>query len=184
MVAPKVVPAQHQAAVIKAINLILRPQPPTDTGGGGGTVAGGDKTKGSPTPPVAGPANPPTGGDNKPQNPPPAPNRWYASLKNLKHPILKINLKPPVDPNIPTPDTWEVNFYNNWLNQTKERIKSRQDIINNPNEGEGTKDVARQQLAAETKTKEYLETKANEAQAKVDTQQKEIDDRNKFIATS
>ena len=74
-----------------------------------------------------------------------------------------------------------MNFYTRWLDETKERIKTRDDIINNPNEFDGVKTIAIEQKADMTKTKEYLETKVKESPGKGQYPAKEIDDKNKLI---
>lgn len=155
--------------------------PPTDNplggdnSGGGGSVAGGGKagagTGGKTQEPgktnepgkTGEPQKPPTNDPGNPKpNQPPAPN-------------TQDKPKLPANPTTTPPDKWKVDFYNNLIDQSKERIKTLLGIIQ-PGEGEGVKTMVRQDVEAEQKRIEEWEKKRDKALEEFNTQQKNYED--------
>jgi uncharacterized protein (UPF0335 family) len=159
---------------------------PDDERGTTGTTQGdqpqGDDSAGQPRPPTGTPQQP-TGGAGK--NPPttdgptvPAPSgageaKPTGSAQPPPEPPVSEPQPPsppdpasrptaPDEPPAHPPDNPDISFYRRWLEETKERIKSREDIISSPDEGEVTKDEAGRQLEDMTKEREYLETRVRE----------------------
>lgn len=121
------------------------------TGGGAAASAGGSAKAGEPTdgePPKkteVHPAPPPS--STSPTQPPP--------------PTGEKPNAPETQPPQP-PDNPDIAFYKTWLEETKERIKSREDIMASPAEGEETKAEAGRQLETMTREREYLEKRIEE----------------------
>ncbi len=128
------------------------PTQPEGPGGGGvaptpGGSAGTDA--GQPTPPsTPRPTPPPT---TQPKNPPPPQGERPT---------------PPSDPLPPPPANATIEFYKKWLTEVQERIKSREAILENPNEGEQTKAEAQRQLESMTKERDKVQQRVNEEEAK------------------
>jgi hypothetical protein len=136
-----------------------KPTPPTGgpsgpSTGGGGTVAGGPQEPGKA--PQAGPTGPQGGGDQKPPDAPPT-----TQPKEPQAPDTGNKPKPPEPPKVEVTNP-NIEFYKKWLKETEDRIKSRQEILNNTTDGETVKDMARQDLEGMTKTKADLEKKIKE----------------------
>jgi hypothetical protein len=166
-------------------------------GKGGGTTAGGRPSSGGEgkpaDPPTGTPAQPGTGagaaaagGSAKAEKP----TDEVPAKKTEAHPPEAPSSTPPSQPPPPTgekpkppetqppkpPDTPEISFYREWLEETKERIKSREDIIASPAEGEETKAEAERQLETMTRERDYLEKRIDEKEkAEMERLKKEED---------
>lgn len=154
------------------------PNPPTTgpsgPGAGGGSVAGA----GTQEQPSGIDASKPTGSSPTPvQNPPQAPSGGSAP-KEPPQPGTQEKPKAPEEPTIPLPSNPDIDFYKKWLAEVNERIKSRQDILDNDNEGYYTKTEAKSQQDSMNKTKEYLESRIKELEQRdLEKAQKEADER-------
>lgn len=137
-----------------------KPTPPTGTptqpDGGGGSVAGGPKPEDD---------APATGGpdEKKTEHPPEDPSTTQPRQPDAPNP--EGQPKPPEPPS-PPPDNASISFYRKWLEETKERIKTREDIIADPNEGEYTRAEAGSQLETMTREKEHVEERVKEEEKK------------------
>lgn len=156
-----------------------KPNPPTDKPlggdtGGGGTVAGGE-TKGDEGKSTG--ANQPNGPQTTNQKPPEAP--VTTEPKKPDAPSTQDKPKPPDDKLPPPPDNPDIQFWKKMIEETKDRIKSRDDIINDPNEYQSVKDLAKEQKEGMIKTKERLEKNLNDAQDKERQRIKEEEDAKK-----
>jgi hypothetical protein len=133
-----------------------KPKPPTGGTGaptaGGGAIAGGPTPSSTPTP--SKPEDKPAGGT---QTPPPDPGTTQPKPQPPPAPDKPKPPEPPAPPSNP-----DIDFYKKWHSETMERIKSREDIINDPNEGDAVKDEARRQLESMTKWKERIEARIKE----------------------
>ncbi|MCC6758934.1 MAG: hypothetical protein IT395_04840 [Candidatus Omnitrophica bacterium] len=153
-------------------------EPPTGTptqpgglspSGGGGTVAGGGQPAGQPGSSGGGQQ----GGDAQPPKEPDTTQPRQPDQPNTGD-------KPqPPEPPAPPPDTPEISFYKDWLTETEERIKSREDIINDPNEGDATKDEARNQLESMTRERDKVQNRVTEEQQKELDKIKDAEERKK-----
>jgi hypothetical protein len=161
--------------------------PPTDnplggdnSGGGGSVAGGGGKPKGEPgkttEPSKTGEPGKTTG---EPQKPPakdpgnPKPNEPQA-------PNTQDKPKLPANPTTTPPDKWKVDFYNNLINGSKERIKTLKGYIQ-PGDGEGLKTMVRQDIEGEQKQIEEWEKKRDKALEEYNTQQKDYEDTKKYF---
>lgn len=147
-------------------------EPPTGTPtqpGSGGSVAGGSQPAGQPS--TAGEGQ--QGGDAQPPKEPDT-----TQPRQPQGPDTGDKPQPP-EPPPPPPDTPEISFYKDWLTETEERIKSREDIINDPNEGDATKDEARNQLESMTRERDKVQNRVTEEQQKELDKIKDAEERKK-----
>jgi hypothetical protein len=158
-----------------------KPNPPTDTpqgGAGASTIAGGGKATDSGNQPggTTNTSNP----DNKGSvDQPTKPNS--TEVKDPGAPSTSEKPKSPDQPQDNPPSNFEIDFYTKWLNETKERIKKYEGIANDPNEFQGVKDMANNDLVGMTKEKEYLEKRLKEEQDKERERLKKEADEKKMV---
>ena len=138
-----------------------KPNPPgtpeQPTGGGGGSIAGGKEppsTGGQPSTDAGagqGPQKPNQPGTTAP-NPPEKPKAQKPEITDGTPP------EPPDNP--------DIRYLRTRIAQTAERIKDREEIVNDPREGDGTRTEAASQLEAYKKEMERLKEKLKEEEDK------------------
>lgn len=138
------------------------PEQPT---GGGGSVAGGPPAgeAGKESPPTGG-GQPPTGTDTgqepqKPDNPGTTAPNQPEKPKTEKPEVTDADPPPP-------PDNQEIGYLRTRIAQLEEKIKDREEIINDPREGDGTKTQAASQLDSYQKELERLKAQLKEEEEK------------------
>ena len=142
------------------------PQQPT---GGGGAIAGG--------PSQGGQEGTPSGGQGTgARQAPPAPSTTQP--KQPPQPNPGGQPTPPANPPQP-PDNSEISFYRNWLTETRDQIKEREDILADKKEGDAVKEEAARQLESLTREREHVEGRIKEEEQKELERQRQADEQKK-----
>ncbi|MBI5150566.1 MAG: hypothetical protein HZA28_07345 [Candidatus Omnitrophica bacterium] len=136
------------------------PQQPA--GGGGAIAPTGSLSAGAPS--QGGQQGAPSGGQGTgARQAPPAPSTTQPKQPPQPNPGGQPN--PPGNPPQP-PDNPEISFYRNWLTETREQIKEREDILADKKEGDAVKEEAARQLESLTREREHVEKRIEEEEEK------------------
>lgn len=165
-----------------------KPAPPTGTpeqptGGGGGSVAGGPPAGEAGKEPPPGGGQPPTDTDTgqepqKPENPGTTAPNQPEKPKTEKLEVTDTDPPPP-------PDNQEIRYLRSRIAQTAERIKDREEIVNDPREGDGTRAAAASQLDAYQKELEKLKEQLKaEEEKELERQRKAAEEKAKSEAAA